>query len=149
MTDGELVLFAVAIASIIGGNNLVAIASGGMFILCLIAPPSVFSILDRFGVPAGVTFLTVGLLLPFATGNLGLSAVTQTLWSRAGIIAILVGTASSYLAAGGIRLLMAHPEVMVGLVIGSIIGVSFFGGIPVGPLVAAGLTAALFGLLRI
>jgi len=38
---------------------------------------------------------------------------------------------------------------MVGLIIGSILGVSFLGGIPTGPLVAAGFAALLFRILQI
>jgi len=148
MSDGAVVLFVVTLAGIIAGNELIAIASGGILILSLVAPPMALDVLDRFGVPLGVIFLTVGLLLPFATGKLGFPALAQTLLSPTGVVSIIVGVLSSYLAADGIKLLVVHPEVMVGLVIGSIIGVSLFGGIPVGPLVAAGLSAALFRLLR-
>lgn len=148
MSDGVIVLFIVTLASVIGGNDLIAISAGGMLLLNLFAPPAVFDVLDRFGVPIGVVFLTVGLLLPFSTGKLGFAALSHTLVSPTGVISIIIGVASSYLAADGIKLLVVHPEVMVGLVIGSILGVSFFGGIPVGPLVAAGLSAFIFRLLR-
>ncbi len=141
-------LFIVTLVSVIAGNDLIAISAGGLLLLNFFAPPGVFDTLDRLGVPIGVVFLTVGLLLPFSTGKLGLAALSQTLMSPTGVVSIIIGIASSYLAADGIKLLVVHPEVMVGLVIGSILGVSFFGGIPVGPLVAAGLSAFIFRLLR-
>lgn len=148
MSDGVIVLFVVTLAGIIGGNELIAISGGGLVLLSLFAPPAAFELIDRLGIPTGVTFLTVGLLLPFATGKLGFSALTHTLFSPTGVIAIIIGVVSSYLASDGIKLLVIHPEVMVGLVIGTIIGVSFFGGIPVGPLVAAGFGALIFRFLR-
>ena len=148
MADGALILLIVTLAGIVGGNDLIAIAAGTMFLLSLVAPPSVFAVLDRFGIPTGIVFLTIGILLPFATGKLGFPALTATLFSPTGVLSIVVGVVSSYLAADGIKLLVIHPEVMVGLVIGTIIGVSYFGGIPVGPLVAAGFAALLFRLLR-
>jgi uncharacterized membrane protein (DUF441 family) len=40
----------------------------------------------------------------------------------------------------------SNPEVMIGLLLGTIIGTAFFGGIPVGPLVAAGLAAFVIKL---
>ena len=38
-----------------------------------------------------------------------------------------------------------QPVLVTGLLIGTIIGVSFLGGIPVGPLIAAGILAILVG----
>jgi uncharacterized membrane protein (DUF441 family) len=43
----------------------------------------------------------------------------------------------------GLNMLKLDPELMVGLVVGGIIGIVFFKGVPVGPLMAAGI-AALF-----
>lgn len=149
MKDGDLILLAVAVAGVIWRNDLVAIAAGGTLLLSMVGSPTHLSILDRFAVPVGVIFLTIGLLLPFAQGQLGFSAVSRTLLSPSGFIAIGVGVASSYLAADGVKLLVVHPEVLVGLVIGTLVGVSAFGGIPVGPLVAAGLVALFFHLFRI
>jgi uncharacterized membrane protein (DUF441 family) len=41
----------------------------------------------------------------------------------------------------GLNLLESRPQVILGLVIGSIIGIVFFKGIPVGPLMAGGVAA--------
>jgi uncharacterized membrane protein (DUF441 family) len=43
----------------------------------------------------------------------------------------------------GLDLLKVDPELIVALVIGSIFGIVFLRGIPVGPLMAAGITAML------
>jgi len=149
MKDGALVLLAVAIAGVIWRNDLVAIAAGGTFLISAAASPGALSLLERYAIPTGVIFLTAGLLFPFASGQLGFAAVAQTLVSPSGFVAIAVGAASSYLAADGVKLIVAHPEVLVGLVIGTLVGVSAFGGIPVGPLVAAGLVALAFHVLRL
>jgi uncharacterized membrane protein (DUF441 family) len=45
-------------------------------------------------------------------------------------------------------LLKVDPQLIVGLVIGSIFGILFMRGIPVGPLMAAGITAFLLRLLK-
>ncbi|MCO6560559.1 MAG: DUF441 family protein, partial [Gilliamella sp.] len=39
----------------------------------------------------------------------------------------------------------AHPTIINGLIIGTLIGVAFFKGIPVGPLIAAGILSLLIG----
>lgn len=46
----------------------------------------------------------------------------------------------------GLELLKLDPQLIVGLVIGSIFGIVFMKGIPVGPLMAAGITAFLLKL---
>ena len=38
-----------------------------------------------------------------------------------------------------------QPTVVIGLMLGTIIGVAFLGGIPVGPLIAAGLLSLFVG----
>lgn len=149
MDGGEIVLFLVAAAGVLAGNELVAIAAISMLALRAIGFDPLFNAVERFAIPAGTLILTIGLLSPFSSGKMGLAAVTHTLTSPAGLIALAVGTVASYLGSSGVQLLTARPEVMVGLVVGSIVGVSLFGGIPVGPLVAAGFTALLYQILRV
>src|SRR5690606_19321421 len=103
---------------------------------------------ERHGVDIGVIFLMLGLLLPFATEKLGFSATLRSLLSPVGLIAVAVGSVAAYLAAEGVAMLQSHPEVLVGLLVGSVVGVYFLGGIPAGPLVAAGLAAFIYHLVK-
>ena len=115
----------------------------------ILAPEFLFGLVEQYSMQAGITLMTVGLLLPFATGKVGLSSITTSLLTPSGIVAVFVGAIASYLGLGGLNLLMVKPQVMVGLVVGSILGVSLLGGIPTGPLVAAGFTAILFRILKV
>lgn len=148
MTGGEIVLAIVALVSILGGNNLVAIAALGILAAKALPFPFLFLLVERFGIPTGIVLLTVGLLLPFATGRIGLAAVTQSVLTPTGVVAIAVGALASYLGASGLSLLSLKPQVMVGLIVGSILGVSFLGGVPTGPFVAAGIAAVILRLFR-
>lgn len=147
--EGSIVLFMVLIAGLLGKNDLIALAALIMLTLQVTAGDATFLFLNRFGVQVGVIFLLIGLLLPFATGNLGLSGIRASLFSPTGVVAIIVGVASAHFAAEGVHLISLRPEVMIGLIVGSIIGVAWFGGIPAGPLVAGGLAALIYRLLRI
>lgn len=149
MKDGELALVIVALTGLLGGNQLLAFAAAALLAVTLVAPPPVIEFLEQYSIQAGILFMTLGLLVPFATGQVGLSSIIRTLLTPAGVVAIVVGAIASYLGLGGLNLLTAKPQVMVGLVAGSILGVYLFGGIPTGPLVAAGFTALLFRLLRV
>lgn len=146
--DSLIILLIVFLAGMISQNDLVAIAAAIMLALQAVGTPPTFAFLDRFAVEIGVIFLLIGVLLPFATGKTGLQSITNSLTTAGGYIAIVVGILSTWLGTEGIRLLAHRPEVMIGLVIGSIIGVSWFDGIPTGPLVAAGIAALLFRLFN-
>lgn len=149
MAEGEVVLLLVALAGIVGGSDQVAIAAGGMLLLRFLAPPPLWSFLEQYSVSLGVIFLTLGILFPFATGKLGLSSITQLLVSPAGLVAVVIGILASYFGAEGVRFLVVQPEVMVGLVVGTILGVAILGGIPTGPLIAAGFISLIYRMMRI
>lgn len=146
MGTGAVVLGLVFTAGLLGGNDLVAAASAVVLVARLLAHPGVFQFLEAYATQLGITFLLIGLLLPFATGQMGLAAAARSLATSRGVVAIGIGALGAYLAAEGISLLHTRPEVMVGIVFGSVLGVSFLGGIPAGPLVAAGLAAMVFRL---
>ena len=53
---------------------------------------------------------------------------------------------ATYMNGKGLDLLKMDPQLIIGLVIGSIVGIVMLRGIPVGPLMAAGITAFLLKL---
>ena len=61
------------------------------------------------------------------------------------LLAIVVGVVVAWLAGKGVPLMGEQPVLVTGLMVGTIIGVAFLGGIPVGPLIAAGILALLVG----
>ncbi|WP_153944859.1 DUF441 family protein, partial [Acinetobacter baumannii] len=48
----------------------------------------------------------------------------------------------------GTGLLTAQPHIVTGLLIGTILGVALFRGVPVGPLIAAGILALFADTLK-
>lgn len=88
------------------------------------------------------------MLAPLAAGNLRFADVVATLLSPVGLVAVLGGTMSSIMNHKGVDLLQLEPRVAAGVVLGSLVSIAFFGGIPVGPVMAAGLTAVLLDVLR-
>lgn len=147
--EGSFLLFIVLIAGLLGKNDLIALAALVMLVLQATGSEATFTFLSRFGVQVGVVFLLIGLLLPFATGSLGFAGIRANLFTPSGLVAVVVGSASAYLASEGVDLLSVRPDVMVGLIVGSIIGVAWFNGIPAGPLVAGGFAAILFRIFRL
>lgn len=146
--EGTVVLLLILGAGAIGGNDLVSVSAAVMLILQLVGMTDVFQFLDTHGVQIGVIFLMLGLLLPFASSKMGLSETARSLLSPVGLLAVLFGVGAAYFAAQGVSMLQHHPEMLIGLVVGSVIGVQYFGGIPAGPLVAAGMAALVYKLFR-
>lgn len=147
MTETILVLLTLLILGTGFGNEQIAVAAGVLLLLKLVGLGNVLRFLHSHAVDLGVIFLVVGLLLPFASGQVTLSRTVGNLLQPAGLISIFIGAASAYLAAEGLVFLRLQPEALVGLIIGSVLGVSVLGGIPTGPLVAAGLAALLYRLI--
>lgn len=148
MSEGTLILLLVLVAGLLGGNDLVGLAAAVLLSLQVAGIPALIQALETHGVRLGVLFLFIGVLLPFATGRLGISTTANSLISPFGGITIIIGAVTAFLAAKGITLLQTQPETMIGLILGSVLGVTLFGGIPAGPLVAAGLAALVLQALR-
>jgi uncharacterized membrane protein (DUF441 family) len=64
------------------------------------------------------------------------------------LVALAGGAIATYMNGKGLDLLKIDPQLIVGLVIGSIFGILFLRGIPVGPLMAAGITAFLMKMIQ-
>ena len=124
------------------------VAAGVLLFLTFAVPPAVLRFFEREVVDLGVILLTAGVMLPFATGQVGLRGAAASLLTPSGLVAVVVGAASAYLGARGVALLQSQPSVIIGLLAGAILGTTVFQGIPVGPLVQAGLLSIAYQLLR-
>lgn len=148
MGEGTVILMVILVAGAIGGNQLVSVSAAVMVLLQATGRGDVLRLLEKHGIDLGLIFLLLGLLLPFATGQLGLVQTASSLAKPAGVIGVVVGTLAAYLAAQGVAMLRLHPETLVGLIVGSVVGVQFLHGIPAGPLVAAGMVALLYRIVQ-
>ena len=92
------------------------------------------------GINWGVLVITVAILIPIATGEIGFSHLLNAFKSPIGWIAIISGITVSILSSKGIGLLSGQPEITVALVIGTIIGsCNFLKGLRQGLLLLAEL----------
>lgn len=147
MIHDNLVLLLIFSLGLAFGNRLVAGAAGAVLVLRLSNLPSILGLLDRRAMDAGLFFLLVAVLTPFAVGRAGPREILAAFRDLPGIVAIAGGTVAAYICGQGVSLLQMRPEITVGLLVGTILGVALLRGVPVGPLAAAGLTAVLLNLL--
>jgi uncharacterized membrane protein (DUF441 family) len=144
----DLLLVILIVIGIIGRSPLIATASSLLLILKLIHLERLFPAVERRGLEFGLLFLTIAVLVPFASGRIHLKDVMSVFTSLPGILALLGGALATYMNGKGLDLLKVDPQLIVGLVIGSIFGILFMRGIPVGPLMAAGITAFLLRVMK-
>jgi uncharacterized membrane protein (DUF441 family) len=149
MNAGKLILTILFLLGMVFRNNLVAASAGTLLVIKLVNLPSALKVLERHSLEWGLLFLLLAVMVPFALEKIGFKEIGRTFLSPVGIVAIAGGLLAAYLCGQGVILLQWKPEIMAGLVIGTLLGVAFLKGSPVGPLAAAGLTALLlhfFGL---
>jgi uncharacterized membrane protein (DUF441 family) len=124
-------------------------AAGLLLIIKVLKIKSLLPLLEERGVEIGLLFLMIAVLVPIALDRIGLKEILLTFGSLPGILAIAGGIIATKLNCMGLNLLESQPQVILGLVIGSIIGIVFLKGVPVGPLMAGGITAFFLYLLKL
>lgn len=148
MASDKVILLTLMALGVAARNSLIVTSAGVVLILRVLSLDRFFPLLEKRGLEAGLIFLLMAVLVPFATGEVGWSEIRQSFTSWSGLAAILGGIIAAVLSGYGVTLLQVKPEVIVGMVVGTILGVVLFKGIPVGPLAAAGFTAILLALVR-
>jgi uncharacterized membrane protein (DUF441 family) len=145
---GETLLLILIVIGLVAKAPLIATSACILLILKLTNLTHYFPLIERRGLELGLLFLMLSVLVPFASGKVTFKDLRNCFISVPGIMAVVGGTLATYMNGDGLRMLKVQPELLMGLVIGSIIGIVFFKGIPVGPLMAAGLTALFLKLIR-
>lgn len=145
--NGEIVLVALIIIGLLGRSPIITTAACLLLIVKLIHLQRFLPIIEKRGLEFGVLFLTLAVLVPFASGKVQGKDIAAAFTSWTGWVALLGGAAATYLNSKGLDLLKFDPQLIIGLVVGSIVGIVALRGIPVGPLMAAGLTALMLKIV--
>ncbi|WP_438448796.1 DUF441 domain-containing protein [Gorillibacterium sp. sgz5001074] len=141
--NGNVLLVILIIIGMLGRSHIITTAACVLLAIKLISLERYLPTIERRGLELGLLFLTMGVLVPFASEKIQLRDVTSVFTTWPGIIALVGGGLATWMNGKGLDLLKFDPQLIVGLVIGSIFGIIFLRGIPVGPLMAAGITAML------
>ena len=139
-----LLLVILIILGLLSHNSAITISAAVLLIMQQTFLSSHIPLLEKYGIKIGIIILTIGVLSPLVSGKTQLPDLSDFLrWKMA--LSISVGVLVAWLAGKGVPLMGEQPILVTGLLIGTIIGVAFLGGIPVGPLIAAGILALLLG----
>ncbi|MUG66656.1 DUF441 domain-containing protein [Paenibacillus campinasensis] len=140
-----LVLLGLAALGIISSNAPVAIAMIVLLLVRVTGLHQAFPWLERHGLNIGIIILTIGVMAPLASGKMSLATIGESFLNWKSLLAIAVGMLVAYLGGRGASLMGSNPTVVAGLLVGTVLGVALLRGVPVGPLIAAGLLSLLIG----
>jgi uncharacterized membrane protein (DUF441 family) len=149
MSQETAALLLILAVGAFGRNYVVAVGAIAALILAAWPLPQLLEFLANNGIKVGIFMLMIAVLAELAVGRVPLHNLARELWSIPSLLAILGGILASWMSGRGIELLQRQPQVAIGLVIGSVLGASFFNGVPIGPLFAAGVTAVAMGLWQV
>ena len=146
MYSEYLMLLLILDLGIIGHNTTVAYAVIIVLVLKLLGLTAMLDILSVNGLNWGIVLLLAAILVPIATGDVTIANMIDAFKSPLGVAAIVCGILAAMAGGGGVEILKDDPHIVAALIIGTIIGVCFFKGVAVGPLIAGGMTYALMKL---
>ncbi len=140
-----IVLLVLLGCGIFSHNTAVTIAAGVLIVFRITPLSQFFPLLQTHGLEVGIIILTIGVLTPIASGKIPGEEILKSFLSWKSLLAIAVGLLVAWLGGRGVKLMSNQPNIVAGLLIGTIAGVALLRGVPVGPLIAAGLLSLLIG----
>ncbi|SDC61468.1 MULTISPECIES: DUF441 family protein [unclassified Candidatus Frackibacter] len=149
MGNGYILIFIIFFLGILAKSNILSLAAVILFLLKVLKLKLVFPILEKQGLDLGLLFLILAVLAPLVTDVKALTDLVNIFKSPLGLLALTGGLLATKLNGMGLNLLENQPQLIVGMVIGSLIGIIFLDGIPVGPLMAGGITAFFLRIVQI
>ncbi|MEG0342408.1 DUF441 domain-containing protein [Acinetobacter sp. TY1] len=140
-----IVLLVLLGCGIFSHNTAVTIAAGVLIVFRITPLSQFFPLLQTHGLEVGIIILTIGVLTPIASGKIPGEEILKSFLSWKSLLAIAIGLLVAWLGGRGVKLMSNQPNVVAGLLIGTVAGVALLRGVPVGPLIAAGLLSLLIG----
>jgi len=135
-----LFLFILLVIGLIAKNQSLIIAVACLMAIKIIGLESkILPTVGSKGINWGVTIITIAVLVPIATGDIGFKQLLEAVKSIYAWIALGAGIAVALIAKNGLTLLAEDPHITTALVFGTIIAVALFNGVAVGPLIGAGI----------
>ena len=138
-----IVLLVLLACGIFSHNSAVTIAAAVLIVLKITPLSSLLPYVQTHGLNIGIIILTIGVLTPIASGKISGESILKSFLSWKSLLAIAIGVFVAWLGGRGVKLMSNQPDVVAGLLLGTVAGVAVLRGVPVGPLIAAGILSLL------
>ncbi len=140
-----MVLLVLLACGIFSHNSAVTIAAAVLIVLKITPLQDLLPYVQQHGLNIGIIILTIGVLAPIASGKIAGESILKSFLSWKSLLAIAIGVFVAWLGGRGVKLMSNQPDIVAGLLIGTVAGVAVLRGVPVGPLIAAGILSLLIG----
>jgi len=145
----NLLLYFLIILGLLAQSRVIVLAGFSLLLIKELGLTGISDFLSNKGIEIGLVFLLMAILAPMVLVPMNWDELKNSLGGWRGLIAIIAGLLATQFNGMGLKLLDNNPQLIVGIIIGSLIGIVLLGGIPVGPLMAAGIAAVLVELINI
>ncbi len=149
-TQANLFLLLLLAIALVAKNQSLLFAVGFLIVIKAVGlDQKLYPVIQSKGINWGVTIITIAVLVPIATGDIGFKQLGEAMKSYYAWIALGAGIAVALIAKNGLTLLENDPHITTALVIGTILAVALFGGVAVGPLIGAGIAYLAMQIVKI
>lgn len=145
--SSKIILSILIFLSILSKNKSLGIASIVMIIISCFNNEKYINFMQDHFMNLGMTFLMIWMLIPIIKNPMFTENIKNTLTLK-GSVCFFSGILVTILASKGINLLNSSIDTITGIILGSIVGVSLLGGVPVGPLIASGIAFVFIKLIE-
>ncbi len=145
--SNNLLLYFLIILGLLAQSRVIVLAGFSLLLIKELGLTGISDFLSNKGIEIGLVFLLMAILAPMVLVPMNWDELKNSLGGWKGLIAIIAGLLATQFNGMGLKLLDNNPQLIVGIIIGSLIGIVLLGGIPVGPLMAAGIAAVLVELI--
>jgi uncharacterized membrane protein (DUF441 family) len=145
----KLILIFLVVLSVLSKNKTLAIGAIVVLVLSALRIEKAIDFMNKHFLDLGMIFLMIWMLLPFVGGQNSIKISIRDFLNLRGGISFISGIFVVVLASKGVIFLKGNVDVITGVVAGSLIGVAFLGGVPVGPLIASGLAYEILKIINL
>lgn len=149
MFTPDILLILFILVGVIGRASIISVAASLLLVMRMLRLERYMGLLERRSLELGLLFLMISILVPLASGRIDAREMVRTIFSPLGIITVGAGVLATVMNAQGLELLQNYPALLIGVVVGSILGISLFDGMPVGPLMATALAALVVSAVNL
>lgn len=148
VTAKSVFLYIIIILGLLARSRVIVLAGFSLLLIRELGLSGLLEFLSDRGIELGLIFLLMAILAPLLISSLERGDLEKVFLNWKSLVAVLAGLLATRFNGMGLKLLQESPQLVIGIITGSLIGIVLFGGIPVGPLMAAGIAALLTGLVE-
>ncbi|MFW6022726.1 MAG: DUF441 domain-containing protein [Halanaerobiaceae bacterium] len=147
--NNSFLLYLIIVLGFLARSRVIVLAGFSLLLIKELGLTGLSEFLSDRGIEIGLIFLLMAILAPMILTPMNLEELKNAICSWKGIVAMVAGLVATQFNGMGLQLLEDCPQIIIGIIVGSLIGIVLFGGIPVGPLMAAGIAAVIVQLISL